>query len=284
VRSGVGRAPIRRVQPGFRHCHPYSRAHLREAEARRHEREANEAATAALPDEFEELAAEERESLLDDFLSSPEGERWRNDADAEDVAAIAIEFGADYNYGGPLRWSPAVDEIFTTGWLARKVPREVEFFERVPEVLRDSARFSREGAGSRSRPNAGFAVGGLDLEESNQAAVGATGGAVWRWTSGTGPTAPRSRAIVEDEASLAEEVDDVEHWLSSPKREEIFGPMGITARTFRDPEDSKRVGLIVEIPDIDMVAFQEFMQTDAAADAMKHDGVHPATLLILSDG
>src|SRR5581483_4805635 len=43
------------------------------------------------------------------------------------------------------------------------------------------------------------------------------------------------------------EVDDVEHWLSSPKREEVFGPMGITVRTFRDPQGSNRVGLIVEI-------------------------------------
>lgn len=78
------------------------------------------------------------------------------------------------------------------------------------------------------------------------------------------------------------EVDDVEHWLSSPKREEIFGPMGISARTFRDPEGSKRVGLIVEIPDL--AAFQEFMQTEAAADAMQHDGVRPDTMLILSEG
>jgi hypothetical protein len=78
------------------------------------------------------------------------------------------------------------------------------------------------------------------------------------------------------------EVDDVQHWLSSPKREEIFGPMGITARTFRDPEGSKRVGLIVEIPD--MAAFQEFMRSEAAAEAMKYDGVHPETLLILSEG
>ncbi len=78
------------------------------------------------------------------------------------------------------------------------------------------------------------------------------------------------------------EVDDVEHWLSSSKREEIFGPLGITARTFHDPEGSKRVGLIVEIPDI--AAFQKFMQTEAAADAMKHDGVHPETMLILSEG
>ena len=69
------------------------------------------------------------------------------------------------------------------------------------------------------------------------------------------------------------EVDDVDHWLSSPKREEVFGPLGITTRTFRDPQGSKRVGMIVEIPDF--AAFQEFMQTEPAAEAMKHDGVHP---------
>jgi hypothetical protein len=77
------------------------------------------------------------------------------------------------------------------------------------------------------------------------------------------------------------EVDDVEHWLSSPKREEVFGPMGITVRTFRDPQGSNRVGLIVEIPD--MGAFQSFMQTDEAAEAMKHDGVRPETLLVLDE-
>jgi hypothetical protein len=92
---------------------------------------------AVLPGELEELAPDERESLLDDFLSSPEGERWRDDAEAEDVAVMAIAFGVDYNYGGPLRWSPAVVEIFMTGWLDRKIPGEVEFFERVPEVLGD---------------------------------------------------------------------------------------------------------------------------------------------------
>lgn len=76
------------------------------------------------------------------------------------------------------------------------------------------------------------------------------------------------------------EVDDVEHWFNSPKREEAFGPLGITARPFRDPEGSNRVGLIAEIPD--MAVFEELMHTEAAADAMKHDGVHPETLLILS--
>jgi hypothetical protein len=77
------------------------------------------------------------------------------------------------------------------------------------------------------------------------------------------------------------EVDDVEHWFNSRLREEVFGPQGITARAFRDPNGSNRVGLIVEIPDL--AAYQEFMQTEAAADAMKSDGVRPETLLVLTE-
>jgi hypothetical protein len=81
---------------------------------------------------------------------------------------------------------------------------------------------------------------------------------------------------------ITHEVEDVERWLSSPTREEVFGPLGITTRTFRDPEGSNRVALIAEIPD--MEAFQEFMKSDEAADAEKHDGVKPDTLLVLSEG
>jgi hypothetical protein len=75
------------------------------------------------------------------------------------------------------------------------------------------------------------------------------------------------------------EVDDVDHWLRSPRRQEVFGPLGITVRTFVDPNHTNRVGLLAEVPD--MEAFQAFMQTEAAADAMKHDGVRPETLVIL---
>ena len=80
---------------------------------------------------------------------------------------------------------------------------------------------------------------------------------------------------------ITHEVDDVEHWLSSPKRAELFGPMGITVRTFRDPGGSSKTALIAEIPD--MEAFQEVMKSEAAAAAMKHDGVNPETLLIYSE-
>ena len=78
------------------------------------------------------------------------------------------------------------------------------------------------------------------------------------------------------------EVDDVDHWLSSPKREEVFGPLGITVRIFRDPEGSNRVGLIADVPD--MAAFEGLMQSEAGADAMKFDGVRPETMLILTEG
>ena len=46
------------------------------------------------------------------------------------------------------------------------------------------------------------------------------------------------------------EVDDVDHWLRSPKRQEFFGPLGMTVRTFVDPDKTNRVGLIVEVPDL----------------------------------
>lgn len=80
---------------------------------------------------------------------------------------------------------------------------------------------------------------------------------------------------------ITHEVDDVEHWLASPRREEFFGPHGITVRLFRDPGGSNRVGLLAEIPDL--AAFQEIMQSQGAADAMKYDGVRPETILVLAE-
>jgi hypothetical protein len=75
------------------------------------------------------------------------------------------------------------------------------------------------------------------------------------------------------------EVDDVDHWLASPKREEFFGPLGMTAQTFVDPEKSNRVGLVVETPDMD--TFQQALQSEDAAEAMKSDGVRPETIVVL---
>jgi hypothetical protein len=79
------------------------------------------------------------------------------------------------------------------------------------------------------------------------------------------------------------EVKDVKHWLASPVREKFFGPLGVTGiRKFIDPQSSKRVGLIMEVADMDRV--MAAMKTPAAAEAMAHDGVLPETLVILVEG
>ena len=57
--------------------------------------------------------------------------------------------------------------------------------------------------------------------------------------------------------------------------------MGITGRLFTDPAKTNRVGLVVEVPD--MEAFQQFMQSDKAAEAMRFDGVRPDTLVFLEE-
>ena len=76
------------------------------------------------------------------------------------------------------------------------------------------------------------------------------------------------------------EVKDKDYWLASPKREEFFGPLGVTnIRTFVDPQNPSRVGLLMDVPDMDAV--MAAMETEAAAEAMAHDGVVPETLVIL---
>ena len=76
------------------------------------------------------------------------------------------------------------------------------------------------------------------------------------------------------------DVADTEHWLASPKREEVFGPLGVTnIRTFINPDDPKKVGILMDIADMDAV--MNFMQGQEAADAMASDGVQPETLVML---
>jgi hypothetical protein len=78
---------------------------------------------------------------------------------------------------------------------------------------------------------------------------------------------------------ITHEVDDVAHWLASPRREEAFGPIGVTVRSFVDPEKSNRTGLILEVPDMD--AFQQVMKSDLAAENMKYDGIRVETIVVL---
>ena len=71
-----------------------------------------------------------------------------------------------------------------------------------------------------------------------------------------------------------------DHWLASPKREEVFGPLGVTnIRTFVDPENPTHVAVLMDVQDMD--ALMAAMQDNAAAEAMAHDGVVPESLVIL---
>jgi hypothetical protein len=76
------------------------------------------------------------------------------------------------------------------------------------------------------------------------------------------------------------DVKDTDHWLASPKREEFFGPLGVTnIRTFVDPQNPTHVAVLMDIADMDAV--QAALQQAGAAEAMEHDGVLPETLTIL---
>jgi hypothetical protein len=76
------------------------------------------------------------------------------------------------------------------------------------------------------------------------------------------------------------EVKDVQHWLSSPSREQFFGPLGVTEiQTYVDPEGSKRVGVSMNVADIGAV--MAAMAAGEADDAMERDGVIAESLVIL---
>ncbi|MBA2349539.1 MAG: hypothetical protein H0V81_14730 [Solirubrobacterales bacterium] len=76
------------------------------------------------------------------------------------------------------------------------------------------------------------------------------------------------------------DVDDTEHWLASPKRDEVFGPLGITnIRTFTNPANPTQVALLADVPDLD--ALTALLESEGGAAAMKDDGVRPETVVLL---
>jgi len=75
------------------------------------------------------------------------------------------------------------------------------------------------------------------------------------------------------------EVDNGEHWLSSPKREETFKGVMEDIVTFIDRAKPNRVGISATI--VDMEAFNAIQSGPVGEAAMKHDGVHPDTIVFL---
>ena len=76
------------------------------------------------------------------------------------------------------------------------------------------------------------------------------------------------------------DVLDKDHWLASPKREEVFGPLGVTnIRTFVNPQNPTKVAVLMDVADLDVL--MGAMQSQAMVDAMAYDGVVGETLVIL---
>jgi hypothetical protein len=76
------------------------------------------------------------------------------------------------------------------------------------------------------------------------------------------------------------DVKDQKHWLASPKREEVFGPLGVTnIRKFIDPQNPNRVAIVMDVADMDKV--MAAMESNEMREAMEYDGVVGESLVIL---
>lgn len=76
------------------------------------------------------------------------------------------------------------------------------------------------------------------------------------------------------------DVKDKDHWLASSNRREFFHPLGVTDFSeFVDPTNPTRVGILMEVPDLD--ALVAALQTPEAAKSEEEDGVIAETIVML---
>jgi hypothetical protein len=81
---------------------------------------------------------------------------------------------------------------------------------------------------------------------------------------------------------VTHDVSDTDHWLSSPKRQEVLPSLGASnLRTFVNPQDRTKVGLAMDVADLDAFFAALANPSDELAEAMKHDTVLPQTLTVL---
>jgi hypothetical protein len=80
------------------------------------------------------------------------------------------------------------------------------------------------------------------------------------------------------------DVTDTDHWLPSPQRKEVLGPLGASnIRTFVDRENPQKVGVLMDIADLDSMLAAIANQSPELAAAMQHDTVRPETLTTLAE-
>jgi hypothetical protein len=79
---------------------------------------------------------------------------------------------------------------------------------------------------------------------------------------------------------VSHEVKDKDKWLAATTREDFFGPLGVTnVREFVDPTNPSRVGVLMDVADMDAV--QSALETPEAEAAEDSDGVIKETMVIL---
>lgn len=75
-------------------------------------------------------------------------------------------------------------------------------------------------------------------------------------------------------------VKDTNHWLASSRRQEFFGPLGVTnIRTFVDPQNPTHVSVMMDVPDLE--ALTNGLKSKEGAEAMAYDGVLPESVVVL---
>jgi hypothetical protein len=80
---------------------------------------------------------------------------------------------------------------------------------------------------------------------------------------------------------VTHDVTDTDRWLSSPKREQILPSLGASnIRTFVNPQDRTKVGLVMDIRDLDMLFKALEKPSDEFVEAMKYDTVLPETMAV----
>jgi hypothetical protein len=78
------------------------------------------------------------------------------------------------------------------------------------------------------------------------------------------------------------EVKDTKHWLSSPRREEVLGPLGASnIRTFVNQQNPQQVAVLMDVADLDAMMAALASPSPELADAMESDTVLPETISIL---
>lgn len=81
---------------------------------------------------------------------------------------------------------------------------------------------------------------------------------------------------------VTHDVTDTDHWLSSPKREELLPSFGASnLRTFVNPQDRTKVAVLMDIADLNALFAVLESPPEELTQAMKHDTVLPETMAIL---